>query len=100
MFSGEQPILACRSYEAAVDAIAMPDELTDHEPDADSEPNCDHNWELDADEQGDPREAHLYGDYSCMVCTECGETRDITDADRRKWKDNADHDRWERRKYR
>jgi hypothetical protein len=58
---------------------------------------CSHKWELIADEQGDPHEAHLWGDYSHMECCACGETRDITDADRRKWKDDADYDRWERR---
>jgi hypothetical protein len=46
--------------------------------DADADvPEHVHDWELVEDEEGDPREAHLYVSYSYYACSGCDETRDV-----------------------
>jgi len=50
---------------------------------------CEHKWELHEDEEGDPREAHLWADCSQWECVHCGASRAVTDADRQRMREEA-----------
>lgn len=58
------------------------------------EPICDHYYVAIADETGDPRTPGLWVDCSYMECTQCGHVRDITDAERAQFRDEAERARW------
>ena len=60
---------------------------------------CDHLYVVVSDAIGNFAESHLWQEITYMECSVCGATRDLTDADEERLRDDAAAERWEAREW-
>lgn len=71
--------------------LAAPAELAAQDLD------CYHRWFPVSDAIGNFAESHLWQEITYMECSICGATRDLTDADEERLRDDAAAERWDAR---